>query len=55
MDLALARAVALNPAERHEALSAFVTDLLKPNESFVHQGKRLFSRRTPFSSSKLRF
>lgn len=47
MDLALARAVALNPAERHEALSAFVTDLLKPNESFVHQRKKALFEKNP--------
>lgn len=48
MDLALARAVAISPAERHEALSAFITDLMKPNETFVHRRSRaLFEKDSP--------
>lgn len=48
MDLALARAVAISPAERHEALSAFIADLMKPNETFVHRrSKALFERNSP--------
>lgn len=51
MDLALSRAVAINPAERHEALSAFVTDLMKPSETFAYRrGKALFERNSLVAS-----
>lgn len=53
MDLALARAVAINPAERHEALSAFVADLMKPSEAFVYKRDKALFEKSPALAVRL--
>jgi hypothetical protein len=37
MDLAIRKAVSVDPAKRYEALSEFVVDLRKPNEAFTRR------------------
>jgi serine/threonine protein phosphatase PrpC len=39
VDFALAKAVALRPSQRYEALSHFLADLTKPGEAFQHRRK----------------
>lgn len=47
MDAALRKAVSINPAERHEALSEFVTDLSQPGDSYKRPAFKSLSERNP--------
>jgi serine/threonine protein phosphatase PrpC len=47
MDLAIRKAVSVDPAKRYEALSEFVADLRKPNEAFTRRSVTPLIERNP--------
>ena len=47
MDLALRRAVSINPEDRYDALSAFVTDFTEPNPSYKTPPFKPLAERNP--------
>ncbi len=47
MDLAIRKAVSIDPARRYEALSEFVTDLRRPNEDFKPRSSTPLAERNP--------
>ena len=47
MDLAIRKAVSVDPAKRNEALSEFVADLRKPNEAFTRRSVTPLIERNP--------
>lgn len=47
MDLALRKAVSVDPAKRYDALSAFVADLSQPGDAFAHRPFKPLIERNP--------
>jgi len=47
MDMAIRKAVSIDPARRYEALSEFVTDLREPNEAFTRRSATPLAERNP--------
>lgn len=47
MDLAIRKAVSIDPARRYEALSEFITDLRRPNEDFKPRSSTPLAERNP--------
>jgi hypothetical protein len=47
MDWAIRKAVSIDPAKRHEALSEFVADLRRPSDAFVRRSVAPLVERNP--------
>jgi len=47
MDLAIRKAVSIDPARRYEALSEFIADLRRPNEDFKPRSSTPLVERNP--------